>query len=136
MGKLRQLVSHPPRVTQSSKHNIKRFNISLYSGDKSYFCAQKRKKAISQSALLRISYHSRGMDTSCAVFHPSRALPLSLPALNLRSTPPDGSGFASSAVTVSPATFAGIRGFIVSCAQLRFGRAQLRLTASDSLCQL
>ncbi len=48
-----------------------------------------------------------------------------LPALDSRSTPPDGSGFASLAVTARPARFAGIRGFIVS-----FGAVALDLRST------
>ena len=68
------------------------------------FTRKRRKKAIPRSMLFRASYHSRGTTTNAGakVFFPLELSLFPLPALGLRSTPPYGSGFALSAVTVLP----------------------------------
>ena len=85
-----ELVPVSLEFTRSSKHNTKRFYLSLFFADKSYFFAARAKKAIPRSVLLRASYHSRGMDTNAGakVSTPLELSPFPLPAPDLRSAPP------------------------------------------------
>ncbi len=91
---LRQLVSHPPRVTRNSKRNTKRFNISLYSQDKSYFYAQKAKESNSpkRTASNIVSFEGDEHQRWREGFRPPRAPPLSFATLGSRSTPPAAPG--------------------------------------------